>query len=111
MFQADGLLLIQGSTCNNQIPAKVYEYMRVGKPLLALTDPAGDTARLLKSTGFGSIVANDSTSDIVRGLTDFISQIRNGTALLPGADVTSRYARESASRSLAELLDSVVRRG
>src|SRR5262245_20192410 len=44
---ADALLLFQGASCNHQIPAKVYEYLRVAKPILALTDHGGDTAALL----------------------------------------------------------------
>jgi len=31
---ADGLLLFQGVSCNHQIPAKAYEYIRLGKPIL-----------------------------------------------------------------------------
>jgi len=36
---ADALLVMQASNCNAQIPAKIYEYLRAGKPILALTDP------------------------------------------------------------------------
>jgi len=44
MLTADGLLLFQAAMCNHQIPAKLYEYLRAGRPILALTDAAGDTA-------------------------------------------------------------------
>ena len=44
-----GLLLLQASNCNDQVPAKAYEYLRCHRPVLALTDPAGDTAELLRS--------------------------------------------------------------
>jgi len=49
------LLLLQASNCNSQIPAKVYEYLRAGKPILALTDPEGDTATLLRNLGINTI--------------------------------------------------------
>ncbi len=39
MLDADGLLLFQASNCNNQVPAKLYEYLRARRPILALTDP------------------------------------------------------------------------
>ena len=39
MLTVDGLLVLQASNCNDQIPAKAYEYLRAGRPLLALTDP------------------------------------------------------------------------
>ena len=41
MLRADALLLLQAANCNEQIPAKLYEYLRARRPILALTDPAG----------------------------------------------------------------------
>lgn len=108
MFDADGLLLIQAPSCNNQIPAKVYEYMRVSRPLLALTDDRGDTARLLRSAAYGTVVPIDDTARIEAGLLDFVGRIRAGNAPLPDAAVVRQYARESASSKLAALLEEVV---
>ena len=48
MLTVDGLLLFQGSSCNHQIPAKVYEYLRTGLPIIGLGDARGDTCQLLK---------------------------------------------------------------
>lgn len=108
MFDADGLLLMQGASCNNQIPAKVYEYMRVGKPLLALTDGAGDTARLLESVDYGLVAALDDVAGIEKALADFVGQLRNKDARLPRPGVIRQYTRESASRKLVELLDAAT---
>jgi glycosyltransferase involved in cell wall biosynthesis len=41
MRRADALLVMQASNCNEQIPAKVYEYLRAGKPILCLSDREG----------------------------------------------------------------------
>lgn len=49
MMGADGLLVFQGSAFNTQIPAKIYEYLRAGRPLLAFVDPRGNTAKLLSA--------------------------------------------------------------
>ncbi|MBF1165907.1 MAG: glycosyltransferase, partial [Dechloromonas agitata] len=43
MLDADGLLVMQAANCNEQIPAKIYEYLRANRPILTLTDPQGDT--------------------------------------------------------------------
>jgi glycosyltransferase involved in cell wall biosynthesis len=42
MMRADGLLVLQAANCNEQIPAKIYEYLRCRRPILGLTDPRGD---------------------------------------------------------------------
>src|SRR6185369_3884375 len=51
MVEVDGLLVLQASNCNHQIPAKLYEYIRSGTPIVALTDPQGDTAAVLLKLG------------------------------------------------------------
>lgn len=38
MMEVDALLVMQASNCNAQIPAKIYEYLRAGRPILGLTD-------------------------------------------------------------------------
>ncbi len=55
MLQCDGLLLFQGSTCNHAVPAKIYEYFRCRKPVLAITDPVGNTAELLRTLDTGVV--------------------------------------------------------
>ena len=64
MLRADGLLVMQASNCNEQIPAKMYEYLRARRPILGLTDAAGDTAGVLRSAGVDKIAALDSPDAI-----------------------------------------------
>jgi hypothetical protein len=71
MLRADGLLILQAANCNEQIPAKLYEYLRAGRPILALTDPSGDTAGAVRDAGIGAIARLDSTDDIAAALDEF----------------------------------------
>ena len=41
MVRADGLLLLQAANCNEQIPAKLYEYLRAGRPTPRAYRPGG----------------------------------------------------------------------
>ncbi|HEX8013412.1 MAG TPA: glycosyltransferase, partial [Casimicrobiaceae bacterium] len=63
MIRADGLLLLQAANCNEQIPAKLYEYLRAGRPVVALTDPRGDTAGVLRDAGIYTIARLDSAEE------------------------------------------------
>lgn len=107
MLAADGLLLFQADSCNQQIPAKAYEYLRAGRPVLALTDAAGDTAGLLRDSGIDSIVALDDEPAIAEALSAFLGRVRAGTE--PGADPERaiRHSRRARSTELARLLDSL----
>jgi len=108
MTQADALLVLQASNCNEQIPAKLYEYLRAGRPILALTDPAGDTAQALREAGVTRIAALDSTDAIVSAMTDFVAAVRTGRAELPDRSHVARLSRREQARTLAAWLDEVA---
>jgi glycosyltransferase involved in cell wall biosynthesis len=104
MLSADGLLIFQAANCNWQIPAKLYECLRAGRPIFALTDPDGDTAAVLKHEG-GTIVRLDSKTDIARGLLDFVTTLASRKSRSKSWIET--YSRKSRTRELARVLDSV----
>lgn len=108
MLTADGLLLLQASNCNAQVPAKLYEYLRAGRPIVALTDPAGDTARTLSSAGTGIQARLDSTGEIERALLRFLVEAPSGTWRRPPPETIRSFSRESQSGQLAHLLDELV---
>jgi len=105
---ADALLLFQGASCNHQIPGKVYEYLRSGKPILALTSTAGDTATLLQETG-GATIADLANEDaIYAALDQFLESLRQGTHPTPDQRRVQRYTRKNGTQQLAHVLDSAV---
>ena len=108
MLTADGLLLLQAANSNMQIPAKLYEYLRAGRPILALTDPSGDTARTLMGAGAGRVARIDSAADIEAVLPAFLADVAAGTAPVASADTVARYSREASCAQLARLLDEVA---
>src|SRR5712692_668032 len=105
MMRADGLLVLQASNCNEQIPAKVYEYLRCQRPIIALTDPAGDTASLLRKADIQNIARLDSAEEIGIELRRFLDQTKHGEAALPSAAFVARASRSHRARELANLLD------
>jgi glycosyltransferase involved in cell wall biosynthesis len=104
MMNADGLLVLQASNCNDQIPAKVYEYLRCGRPILALTDPAGDTAGLLRKAGIHNIARLDSAQEIALELRRFLDQVKRGDAARPGDAFVRGASRLQKTREFASLL-------
>ncbi|MTW14285.1 glycosyltransferase [Pseudoduganella eburnea] len=108
MLAADGLLVLQASNCNHQIPAKLYEYLRAGRPILALTDSAGDTAATLRAAGVDTIAALDESEDIKRGLLHFLQLARNGQAPLPAPAAVAAASRQARTVQLARILDAVT---
>lgn len=108
MLAADGLMLFQGTPFNNQIPAKIYEYFRAGKPVLGLVDPVGETAAVLRGAGFEDTVNPDSSEQIAAALERFIPAVRNGSAHVAADEVVARASRVHKARELAALFDEAA---
>ncbi|HYE40637.1 MAG TPA: glycosyltransferase [Ramlibacter sp.] len=110
MLSADGLLVLQAANCNDQVPAKIYEYFRARRPVLALTDPAGDTAATLRRAGIDTIAPLDDAAAIASALESFIARTTAGEAPLASPDAVASHSRRARSRELARLLTAVTER-
>ncbi len=109
MMGADLLLVFQGKNFNTQIPAKIYEYMRSGRPVMALLDLAGDTARQLEKIGSSILVDIDSRQDIqseLRGWTSARFEKQRGEFDEGELLRIKRYSREFQAGFLAGILES-----
>jgi len=106
MLSADALMILQSNGCNDQIPVKLYEYLRAGRPIIALTDDAGDTAQLLKKVGIEAIAPlNDSmriADMLIRAISNFDKQY------LPSFEVIRDFSRKGRTYRLARFLKDIV---
>jgi hypothetical protein len=108
MLGADALLLLQAANCNDQVPAKLYEYLRANKPLLALTDPQGDTWAAVRAAGIGTLAPLDDADAIKAALMNFVTLAETGKAPLAPEAVRRSHARSARTIQLAALFDAVV---
>ena len=108
MCCADGLLVMQASNCNEQIPGKLYEYLRAAKPILCLSDPLGDTADLMRRAGVGTIAALDSADAICAVIPQFIEMLREGRAPLPAPAFVRDASRQGRTGQLAAHFERFV---
>ena len=106
--QADGLLLFQGRKFDRQIPAKVYEYLRIGLPIFALVSASGNTAALLREARAGTLVELDDATAIRRQFAQFIDALRGGRAPVMDRKKVAGYSRFRGAATLATLLDAAI---
>lgn len=107
MMAVDALLLLQASNCNHQIPAKLFEYIRANRPILALTDSNGDTATLLNELGSKLIAPLDSEIDIAAALLRVID-VRTERRKWIGDQVVSRFSRRHQAQRTADIFDEMI---
>ncbi|MBS0325860.1 MAG: glycosyltransferase, partial [Proteobacteria bacterium] len=108
MLRADALLVLQAANCNEQIPAKLYEYLRAGRPIVALTDPRGDTAATLRMAGIDAVAPLDSAPAIAALLESTAAAVATRRARLPNPDAVAHASRRGRTEALAALLERVT---
>ncbi len=111
MLDADALLLIQGRQYNDQVPAKLYEYLRAARPILALVHPEGATAEALRGCDrdpFGADV--DDVPGIASSLRQLLNDARHGTQRPLNPSAAAPFSRARRATELAQLLSTVALR-
>jgi glycosyltransferase involved in cell wall biosynthesis len=110
MITASGLLLLQGMTSNPAVPAKLYEYLRAGRPIVALVHANGETAHALRAAGIGVRASLSDVDSIVQLLLRWIRDPDFYAAATSDPASVARYSREALTSTLAALLDEVAPR-
>ena len=110
MLAADLLLVFQGSHFNSQIPAKIYEYLRSGNPVLALLDLRGDTAEKLRefeSPILAQIDEDSSISSAVRRWLLERASVDYAVKTTTDTKKVLRYSRAQQADQLCRVLHKV----
>jgi hypothetical protein len=98
----------RGATCDHQIPAKIYEYFRAGKPILALVGPHGITATKLRQAHVSDISDMTDTESIAARLLELLRRLRNGGINGVAPEVAARSSRKARTAELAEILNQLT---
>ena len=108
MTSVGALLVLQAANCNEQIPAKLYEYLRAGRPVVGLADPAGDTAAALRHAGVPYLAPLDDAAAIATQLARLLEDHRAGRAAVPAPAAVAAASRVARTQALAALLNDVA---
>jgi glycosyltransferase involved in cell wall biosynthesis len=115
MKGADALLLIGDVSpdAGAYIPGKLYEYMGIGKPILAL-NKAGEATEIIRQFQLGQVADPENKEAIKQAYLDLYRQWKangaTGDAERGGdfAERVKRYERREQARQLAQLMDELV---
>jgi glycosyltransferase involved in cell wall biosynthesis len=108
MSRADILVLFDSPGRKIGVPAKLYEYLGAGRPILGLCEPDGDTAAILRQSGVLHRIA--SPKDVVQirqALRDLAAAMRTTEAIANPA-LLERFTRANLTRTLAQRFDGLV---
>jgi glycosyltransferase involved in cell wall biosynthesis len=105
MRRANILLLLDSPGRRAGVPAKLYEYLGSGRPVLALAEPDGDTAVVLQRSGvLHRVVAPGDVAAIRQALVELGEAVRTGRPAVADPEALRQLTRESVAGDLAQLL-------
>ncbi len=106
----DALIFILDSNnpqAANTIGGKVYEYLRLGLPILGVVPHAGEAADLLRSTRTGVDVDSNAPQKIADILKNWI---QNGQAIKPIDKEIALYERKAQAMVYGDFLSAVIKK-
>ncbi len=108
-FKSHLLLLLLNKAFNEKgrLPGKLYEYLRSGRPILALGNPEGDAGRILEETNAGICLDYDNQKDI-RG---FMIKVLNDADYKQTVNWTAikQYSNYNQTKKIAGYLDNIIK--
>jgi glycosyltransferase involved in cell wall biosynthesis len=92
------------------LPAKIFDYMGAGRPILAIAYRDGDINQLISESGTGVVV--NETSQVKEILIKWLSEFRQFGKITsyynPKNEVIKRYSRREGTRKLSQIFDQVL---
>jgi glycosyltransferase involved in cell wall biosynthesis len=112
--QVDLLLLIISSLKQRELiaSAKIFEYMAVRRPILAVVPPKGSAAQFVNRLNAGKVVSPDHIPEIKEALFHFYQKFENKTIVsdVKLEDLKS-FERKNLTHKLAKILDFIWQKG
>jgi len=88
---------------------KIFEMLRTGVPILAITRPDGAVAKLIKETNAGFSIAQDNPEAAAAVLKTLFDKWRNGQCpAAPDEAAVNAWSREALAHRLSDTLDEII---
>ncbi|MEZ4651467.1 MAG: glycosyltransferase [Candidatus Eisenbacteria bacterium] len=106
LLRARVLLLLEQDSERGELilPGKIFEYLRAGRPILAVVPNDGAAAQLIRSMDAGWVADPSRPETVAEGLERLLQPGATG----PGIETTRRFERRALAAELARLLDAIV---
>lgn len=106
-FRSADALFLLATQQPDQVPNKLYEYLGTRRPILAVTDAHGETARMLRQVGGHFIVPQNEKAPISTALKELI---RSPSSAVGDPDLLIEWSTERQMTGLAAAVRSLMSR-
>lgn len=112
LYNADLLLLIIGEMpgAEGVYTGKLFEYIAIGKPILAIIPPNGVAAQVIQETKSGFIADHSSIKDIKKTIEFLYYQWRKKKLTIrPDKKVIVKYSAENLTKKLVNVFNGITK--
>jgi len=111
LLTSDALLLIVDESKESEeiVPGKVYEYLGVGKPIIAIAPQKSAISKLINETKAGEVAHQteiDKIADII--LKFYVAWESMTQIVFPNQDLINSFERRNAAKQLADILEELL---
>jgi hypothetical protein len=104
------LMLASSPAAEGVYTGKVFEYLRMKKPILLLSKKDSHAARLIQQTRSGTVADIDSRDEIIRAIVHYLNQWKSGRLVLsPDEEAIRAFDYRNLTARVAEEMDGAVR--
>ena len=110
--QASMLFLpkLDSSYSKGLISAKLFDYLALRRPIVAITDLGSDIGSILDSTATGKTFLPDESFEMSHNIIEYIEHwTKNGSAVMDKNDALRAYSSTENAALLSDILEKVVK--
>lgn len=111
LYSSDVLLLHDAppETPSMLLHTKLVEYIRTGKPILAITPEEGASADVVRATRTGIVVSPQDIEGIKNSIKKFYNDYENGNLKIkPDWDEVNKYSAENCTKTLTKTIELLI---
>jgi len=111
-YEASLLLLVIGrhKGAEGVYSTKIFEYIRVGKPIILLSDKESLSAKLIERTKTGIVVDPENVDEIAQKIEEIYEKWKKREKIVePNWEEIKKYERKKLTGRLAEVFDELLK--
>jgi glycosyltransferase involved in cell wall biosynthesis len=109
LANSDALLLLQPGT-KTQVPSKLFEYIALAKPILAITPGEGATSQLVQENSLGTVADAESVGEIAWAVEQLYRNWQCGTEAYCINRARDKFDVKNVTAVLSKKFDEVLSR-
>jgi len=110
LYHSDSLLLIDAPMSPNMfMPAKLAEYLFIGKSIIAITPLLGESADIINATDSGKVISPHDIKGITNTIEDYYyKHQRNELITKPNKDLIVKYDVKVCAEELVKIMKELI---